>query len=204
MIGSTALMTSEASVVSVAPCLIRSLVPAARGSSGEPGTANTSRPCSAAIRAVISDPERSAASTTTTPSAAPEISRLRLGKSRARRHMPERHFGNRGPAGIEDLCQQVFMLGRIDPVVAAGQHRHGAARKAGAMRRLIDAARQPRHDDEAGVGRDRAPGYLRISARRRRRCASRRPRASAASAHPARRARRASGGASSSVASRGG
>ena len=88
MIGSTALMTSEASVVSVAPCLIRSLVPAARGSSGEPGTANTSRPCSAAIRAVISDPERCAASTTTTPSAAPEISRLRRGKSRARGTCP--------------------------------------------------------------------------------------------------------------------
>src|SRR5258706_14278007 len=34
--------------VSVAPCLMRSLVPAARGSSGEPGTANTSRPRSAA------------------------------------------------------------------------------------------------------------------------------------------------------------
>jgi len=63
MIGSTALMMSDASVVSVAPCFMRSLVPAARGSSGEPGTANTSRPCSAAIRAVISDPERCAAST---------------------------------------------------------------------------------------------------------------------------------------------
>ena len=50
----------------------------------EPGTANTSRPCSAAMRAVISDPERRAASTTTTPSEVPEISRLRRGKSRAR------------------------------------------------------------------------------------------------------------------------
>ena len=33
----------------------------------EPGTANTSRPCSPAIRAVIRVPERFAASTTTTP-----------------------------------------------------------------------------------------------------------------------------------------
>ena len=40
---------SAASVISVASCLIKSLVPAARGSSGEPGTANTSRPCSAAM-----------------------------------------------------------------------------------------------------------------------------------------------------------
>jgi hypothetical protein len=98
MIGSTAWMTSEASVVSVAPCLIRSLVPAARGSSGEPGTANTSRPCSAAIRAVISDPERMAASTTTTPSAAPEISRLRRGKSRAR---------GTCPSGISEIAAPV-------------------------------------------------------------------------------------------------
>ena len=35
--------------------------------------------------------------------------------------------------------------------MTAGQHRHGAAREAGAMRRLIDAARQPRGDDKTGV-----------------------------------------------------
>ena len=62
--------------------------PPQRGSSGEPGTANTSRPCSSAIRAVIREPERRAASTTTTPSASPEISRLRRGKSRARGSQP--------------------------------------------------------------------------------------------------------------------
>jgi hypothetical protein len=38
--------------------LMRSLAPSARGSSGEPGTANTSRPYSSAKRAVISEPER--------------------------------------------------------------------------------------------------------------------------------------------------
>ena len=43
------------------------------------------------------------------------------------------------------------MLGRIDPVVPAGQHRHGAAIDTGAMRRLIDAARQSRGDDKAGL-----------------------------------------------------
>ena len=48
------------------------------------GTANTSRPCSPASRAVMSEPERRAASTMTTPSASPEISRLRRGKSRVR------------------------------------------------------------------------------------------------------------------------
>ena len=100
------------------------------------------------MRAVISDPERCAASTTTTPSAAPEISRLRLGKSRGR-HVPERHFGNRA-AGRNDRRQQVLVLGRIDLVVTAGQYRHGAARKAGAVRRLINAARQAGCNDKAG------------------------------------------------------
>ena len=51
----------------VAPSRMRSFVPSARGSSGEPGTAKTSRPCSRAKRAVMSEPERRAASTTTTP-----------------------------------------------------------------------------------------------------------------------------------------
>ena len=50
-----------ASLTSVAPFRIRRFAPAARGSSGEPGTASTSRPASAASRAVINDPERVAA-----------------------------------------------------------------------------------------------------------------------------------------------
>ena len=83
-IGCNTAITSFASVTGVTPCFKRPLVPSARGSSGEPGTAKTSRPCSAASRAVISEPERNAASTTMTPSARPEISRLRRGKSRLR------------------------------------------------------------------------------------------------------------------------
>jgi hypothetical protein len=46
----------------------------------EPGMANTSRPCSAARRAVISEPLRTAASTTSVPSAKPLMMRLRRGK----------------------------------------------------------------------------------------------------------------------------
>ena len=75
------------------------------------------------------------------------------------RHMPERHLGNRSPSALDDLRQQVLMLRRIDPVMSAGQHRHGAARDAGAMRGLIDAAREPGGDDEAGfaeIARERA------------------------------------------------
>ena len=52
---------------------------------------------------------------------------------------------------LEQRGEQILMLGRIDPVVAAGQHRDRAACDRGAMRGLIDAARQPRDDDKAGV-----------------------------------------------------
>src|SRR5262245_4682763 len=80
-IGSIAAITSAASVTGVAPCLSRPLVPSLRGSNGDSGTAKTSRPCSAANRAVMSDPEQRAASTTTTPIERPEMRRLRRGKS---------------------------------------------------------------------------------------------------------------------------
>jgi hypothetical protein len=43
----------------------------------DPGTAMTSRPASAASRAVISEPERGAASTTTVPELMPAMIRLR-------------------------------------------------------------------------------------------------------------------------------
>ena len=70
-------MTSAAFWISVAPSRISWLQPCARGSSGEPGTAITSRPASAASRAVISEPDRGAASTTTVPLLIPAMIRLR-------------------------------------------------------------------------------------------------------------------------------
>ena len=57
-------------------------------------------------------------------------------------HVTDRHLGNGRPAGVQQLCQQLLMLGRINPVMTACEHGHGAAAKAGAMRGLIDAARQ--------------------------------------------------------------
>jgi hypothetical protein len=60
-IGASASTMSLADVTRQAPCFSRLLVPAERGSSGLPGTAKTSRPCSPAKRAVMSEPERSAA-----------------------------------------------------------------------------------------------------------------------------------------------
>jgi hypothetical protein len=68
---------SAAFWTSVAPSRMSWLQPCARGSSGEPGTAITSRPASAARRAVICEPERGAASTTTVPLLIPAMIRLR-------------------------------------------------------------------------------------------------------------------------------
>jgi hypothetical protein len=56
---------------------MRPLQPCARGSSGLPGTAITSRPISAASRAVIKEPDLGAASTTTVPRLTPAMIRLR-------------------------------------------------------------------------------------------------------------------------------
>jgi hypothetical protein len=73
---------------------------------------------------------------------------LRRGKSRAR--LPgDRHFRNGGAFG-EDRLQEIAVLSRIDAVMAAGQHRDGAGRKACAMGGGVDAARQPRYGGEAG------------------------------------------------------
>ena len=87
--GASADMTSSAEVVTMAPFFSRLLAPSERGSSGDPGTAKTSRPSSLARRADISEPERIAASTTMRPSDSAAMMRLRRGKSRARGSQPK-------------------------------------------------------------------------------------------------------------------
>jgi len=141
--------TSSAPSVKIAPCRMRSLEPRHRGSSGDPGTANTSRPCSSAKRAVISEPERAAASTTTTPSAIPEIIRLRRGKCRAcgsspaatrrrsRRHSPARR------------ANRVFR--RIDDIDAAGNHRDAACFESSQMSGGVDPTSKTGNDDDPGA-----------------------------------------------------
>ena len=79
---------SLADVVKTAPSLISRLDPAARGSKGWPGTANTSRFCSPASLCRDEGPDRSAASTTTTPREEPEMIRFRRGKSWERAMKP--------------------------------------------------------------------------------------------------------------------
>ena len=60
--------------------------------------ANTSRPASAARRAVISAPERIAASTTRVPSASPATMRLRAGNCQARATVPGGYSLTTAPA----------------------------------------------------------------------------------------------------------
>ena len=130
----------------IAPSFSSRLEPAARGSSGEPGTAKTSRPISPASRALISEPERFAASMTTSPSDRPAISRLRRGKSLARGSQPNGISEMAAPPRLGDLLAKLDVLGRVGLVEPAGQHGDGAGRQAALMRRRIDAARQPRSD----------------------------------------------------------
>ena len=72
--------TSSADSTSFAPVLMSAWHPFDSGEWIEPGTANTSRPWSAAQRAVMSEPDSTAASTTRQPRARPLIRRLRRGK----------------------------------------------------------------------------------------------------------------------------
>ena len=65
-------------------------------------------------------------------------------------HMAERHFGDRR-AMTKEGGKQVRMFGRIDPVVAAGEHSHRAAFDRGAMRGLVDAACQAGSNHKTGV-----------------------------------------------------
>ena len=113
------------------------------GSSGEPGTANTSRPCS------LAKPCRDE-------------------RARAERRLDhddaERGAGDQPvapwkvvvrapcPSGISEITapkvriasKQIGMFRRIDLVVTAREHRDRAALDRGAMRRLVDAAGQDR------------------------------------------------------------
>ena len=94
-------------------------MPRQRGSSGEPGTANSSRPASWARRAVIRLPERGAASTTTTPEREPGDDAVAPREMPALRRGAERRFGHDG-AALRDLGLQRRVLGRIGPVEPAG------------------------------------------------------------------------------------
>ncbi len=122
--------------------------PCARGSSGEPGTAITSRPASAAIRAVISDPERGAASTTTVPSASPAMIRLREGKKARERARSPRLPGDQQALVRDALLQFGILGGKARSIPLAITAIVPAADRSD-MRRGVDPAREPRDHHRA-------------------------------------------------------
>jgi len=81
--------------------------------------AKTSRPCSAASRAVISEPLSVAASTTRTP-------RDRPGKVGGQGRRAERELGNDGAVGDDGLGQR-HVAGRIEAVGAGADDGNGVA-----------------------------------------------------------------------------
>ena len=68
--------------------------------------------------------------------------RLRRGKSRPRALPAHRHLGHDGAALPQDRVDQGGVARRVDPVLAAGHHRHGAGLQAGLVGPGVDAARE--------------------------------------------------------------
>ena len=97
--------------ISFAPCLIRRLVPREPADSIAPGTAKTERPCSEAIRAVMSEPLYSPASTTTTPSEIPLMRRFREGKFGALGGVPKGYSVTRAPRAAISAASASFSGG---------------------------------------------------------------------------------------------
>ena len=82
-----------------------------RGLSTDPGTAKTSRPSSAAKRAVINEPLRSDASTTSTPTESPLIRRFRRGKFSGSGGVPGARSVTTAPASRSSRASPAFDRG---------------------------------------------------------------------------------------------
>ena len=130
----------------------------------EPGTAMTSRPCSPARRAVMSEPDRAAASITSTPRERPDISRLRCGKFSASGGVRGRKLADER-AARRDRGPRARVLRRVHAVEAgaADRDRDAARGECAAVRRGIDADREPARDREAVRRRARAANSKAVS-----------------------------------------
>ncbi len=124
--------TSAAWRTSTAPCRIRPLVPAAQGSSGEPGIAITSRTCSPAIRAAMNDPERSAASTMTVSRGEAGNDAFAAGNVLRAGAVADGAFRD-DQALLGNLVAEALVLGRVDMVRAAAENRNRAFLEAGGV-----------------------------------------------------------------------
>ena len=107
-----------------------------------------------ACRAVISAPERSAASTTITPSDMPLMMRFRWGKVPASGDERGGCSLIKAPVG-RDQVGQLVVLGRIDVHHAAGQdaERAAAGLQRAAMGGRVDPAGQAADDRQSGPGK---------------------------------------------------
>ena len=121
----SASITSSASVTSVAPVL----EPVGAFGARVERMAGNREHLASLLGGIARGDERArsrAASTITTPETKPEMMRLRRGKSLSRGWKPGRHLGDEA-AALADPALQLGVLGRIDPVEAAGEHGDGAA-----------------------------------------------------------------------------
>ena len=105
----------------------------------EPGNAKTSRPCSAASRAVMSEPDDSVASTTSTPRARPLMRRLRRGKVRRARRRARRKFRHERAARRERV-REVAVARGIDAVEAGADDRERCCRRCASAPRWAAAS----------------------------------------------------------------
>ena len=119
--------------------------------------ANTSLPCSTASRAVISEPDCRAASTTSVARDRPEISRLRWGKLAARGGVPSGYSLNSKPC-CAIRCASLRWLFGIDPVESGADYGNGGQLgRLGTLQRAfvgctIHAQCQAGNDGQAGLG----------------------------------------------------
>ena len=136
-----------------APSRISAWPPRFRPLSTLPGTAMTSRPCSSAHAAVMSDPDFSDASITTTARDRPLIRRLRMRKVKRQRRRAGRILADDEARSRRSRRASGACSARIDAIDARAEHRDRPARRQrAAVRRRIDAARQAADDGDAARG----------------------------------------------------
>ena len=118
----------------------------------EPGMAKTSRPATPASRAVISDPDFCAASTTSVPWLRPAMMRFRCGKHAAQRRGARREFRDQRAAGGDAFCQRL-VIARVDLVEPAAENGdRGAVRGQRALvTGGVDSECEAAGDGEAGA-----------------------------------------------------
>jgi hypothetical protein len=123
MIGRSTETMSSSSVTGVAPCLIKLLVPSARGNQ-RTGTLG---------RFHDDDSKRQVRNQ---PIATWKIPRPRL---------PAKWHLSQSEPGAQDFIKEVRVLRGIDPILASGKNSDGTGCKASAVRGGIDAAREARY-----------------------------------------------------------